>query len=240
MTGIYSIYNTVSNKTYIGSSTNIQNRWRDHASTLQSRTHDNKHLTNSWHKYGCTKFRFQILELCDEVNLLTLEQAYINEHVTKFGRDSLYNINLVTTKPPSFAGCTHTEESKFKMSEARVGKSPSNAVLISKYQFKKGENRPSQVVARLNTPSNVIVTNCTDEVTQIANSFKTTPAQHVVRNIQTNQFPDTVTLIFDRKSRTCQCGKPIYLTNKSYNKTCGALDCIRATKLVRHQAANAA
>lgn len=64
--GIYEIVNIVNNKRYIGLSTNIYGRWRQHINALTSKTHYNAHLQSAWNKYGQDNFQFNIVEQCEK------------------------------------------------------------------------------------------------------------------------------------------------------------------------------
>lgn len=50
--GIYKITNTATNKVYIGSSINLNNRRREHFRRLEEGTHKNSKLQNSYNKHG--------------------------------------------------------------------------------------------------------------------------------------------------------------------------------------------
>ena len=78
ISGIYSIYNSVNGKTYIGSSTNIKYRWYNHRSHLRKNDHKNKHLQNDWNKYGENVFEFSIIEEVSTDNLHKIEQMYLD------------------------------------------------------------------------------------------------------------------------------------------------------------------
>jgi len=75
--GIYRIFNTKNNKSYIGSSINLKSREYKHFWMLSKKIHDNVHLQKSFDKYGKDSFIFEILELCDEAVLFTRENYYI-------------------------------------------------------------------------------------------------------------------------------------------------------------------
>ena len=62
MMGVYKILNTVDNKFYIGSSINIQKRFKGHTSALNKGIHNNQYLQRAWNKYGESSFAFIVLE----------------------------------------------------------------------------------------------------------------------------------------------------------------------------------
>lgn len=75
--GVYEIFNTVSKKRYVGSTTiGVIKRWNDHKSQLRTNKHPNIHLQRSWNKHGSEAFQFRILEVC--INVLEREQFYID------------------------------------------------------------------------------------------------------------------------------------------------------------------
>lgn len=79
--GVYAIVNSLNNKKYIGSSSNLRKRFRQHYATLIRNSHDNCHLQNAVNKYGIDKFYFIVLERCENIvdTLLLIEQKYIDE-----------------------------------------------------------------------------------------------------------------------------------------------------------------
>ena len=79
-TGIYVIRNKINNKVYIGQSTNVNGRWRQHLSHLRRNIHHNEHLQSAWNKYGEINFEFSILELCDISCMDELERFYISKY----------------------------------------------------------------------------------------------------------------------------------------------------------------
>ena len=91
--GIYEIVNRHNGHAYIGSSSDIPRRWREHKSYLNKGRHINKHLQNAWILYGQAGFIFSIIEECEESLLLTREQYYIDTLSPE------YNICVVAGKP---------------------------------------------------------------------------------------------------------------------------------------------
>ena len=79
--GVYAIVNSLNNKKYIGSTSNLRKRFRQHYAALVRNNHDNCHLQNAVNKYGINKFYFVVLERCENIvdTLLMIEQKYIDE-----------------------------------------------------------------------------------------------------------------------------------------------------------------
>jgi hypothetical protein len=78
-TGIYRIYNKVTNKSYIGQTINLKKRLIDHRYLLKSNKHINTYLQNSFNKYGLKNFEFNILEYCNKEDLDEKEIYYIDK-----------------------------------------------------------------------------------------------------------------------------------------------------------------
>ena len=76
--GIYKITNLKNNKAYIGQSTDIKTRWKNHKIELKNNSHRNSHLQNAFNKYGEEAFEFRILEETFEENLDDAEEYWID------------------------------------------------------------------------------------------------------------------------------------------------------------------
>jgi len=110
--GVYQITNTANGNRYIGSSVNIRTRWKWHMRSLRKQTHYNYHLQNAWNKYGEDSFTFEVLEYCEKERLIEREQFYIDNEKPS------YNIAPIAG---SGLGCHLSEETKLRLSEARMG-----------------------------------------------------------------------------------------------------------------------
>lgn len=82
MIGIYEIFNRKTNKRYIGSSANIEKRFKTHKRQLKNGCHNNYLLQKDWEKYGEKCFSFNVIEECDVENLLEREKYYIAKNDT--------------------------------------------------------------------------------------------------------------------------------------------------------------
>lgn len=77
--GIYKITNLQTGKVYVGLSNNINRRWIKHRSELKNNCHINSHLQKSYNKYGKENFKYEILELCSEEELVEFEKKWIKK-----------------------------------------------------------------------------------------------------------------------------------------------------------------
>lgn len=94
--GVYMIINTSNSKSYIGSTTmTFKKRLNHHRSLLRVGKHKNRHLQNSWSKYGESSFVFEILEITNKVNALEREQFYMDLLKPE------YNINPLASGTPN-------------------------------------------------------------------------------------------------------------------------------------------
>lgn len=79
--GIYRITNTASGTVYVGQSVAIGRRMASHRQSLKRGRHDNEHLQRAWNKYGEHAFRFEVVEVVSDLELLTArEQHWIDAH----------------------------------------------------------------------------------------------------------------------------------------------------------------
>jgi group I intron endonuclease len=114
--GVYCIKNIITNKLYVGSSIDIENRIKQHKNMLKNNKHHSIKLQHSYAKHGENNFLFEIIEECDENLLLEKEQDYINK-LNSFNNG--YNCSKHTQNP--MLGRKHSEETKLKISESQSG-----------------------------------------------------------------------------------------------------------------------
>jgi len=117
--GIYIIMNLVNGKFYIGSSSNLRNRKKEHYKTLKSNTHANRYLQRSYNKYGKENLKFEIVEYIenDDSKLLEREQYYLDIY---YG-DTNYCYNICS-KTGSVLGVKHSRETRLNNSISKGGK----------------------------------------------------------------------------------------------------------------------
>lgn len=76
ISGIYKITNLETNEFYIGSSVDVNERWRNHKKPSRWKQCPNKKLYIDFQQYGLDKFSFEIIE--ETTNLKEREQYYID------------------------------------------------------------------------------------------------------------------------------------------------------------------
>jgi group I intron endonuclease len=104
-TGIYKITNLKNDKFYIGQSRDIFTRWKTHTKSLSEQSYESV-IRMAFAKYGLKEqvskpgvygnFRFEIVEISEEDNLLLREAFYIKS------LKPAYNIQLLGTNPIFF------------------------------------------------------------------------------------------------------------------------------------------
>jgi len=84
--GVYKI-EAPSGKKYIGSSNNIERRWKEHKKLLQAGKHHCEPLQRAFNKYGEAVLHFEVLFECEKSQLIKMEQWCFNW----FGKRHLFN-----------------------------------------------------------------------------------------------------------------------------------------------------
>jgi len=144
--GIYKIINRVNGKYYVGSSANIEERWKTHSYELNKNIHKNDHLQRAWNKYGGKNFHCVIVQQVLKEELLNVENAYLftaknEQHISynlKFiamgGELSDYSKKKLSISTSGHRngmfGKRHTIQAKEKVSIANTGRCPAPEIRI--------------------------------------------------------------------------------------------------------------
>jgi group I intron endonuclease len=155
--GIYKIINVVTNDFYVGSSNKFAVRKREHWRQLRNNKHHNKHLQNSWNKYGESSFIFVIVEnLPIGKDIHAAENVWLKEHV---GKPYCYNISIDAFAPAT--GCfgdknpmwgktfSHTEEAKKRISAASKLQVQSEETKAKRIRTMQGHQVTAEVRAKI-------------------------------------------------------------------------------------------
>jgi group I intron endonuclease len=145
--GIYEIVHIDSGRKYVGSSSTVNRRIRQHKIGLRGGYHENQYLQRAWSKYGEEVFEFKILAVLQEEDKLPTEQRLLDR--LRADKAPLFNIALNAVAP--MKGRRASEATREKM-RARVGeKNPffgrqhtesTKAVLRASSMQLKGERNP--------------------------------------------------------------------------------------------------
>jgi group I intron endonuclease len=112
--GVYQIINKVTGQFYVGSSVDMDARFRKHLYDLRHNFHQ-KHLQNAWNQYGKDAFVFKHICYLEPEELKKAEQEIL---------DALYSTGILYNVSPNAQGGVpyHTEESRQKISKRMLGK----------------------------------------------------------------------------------------------------------------------
>lgn len=117
--GVYQIRNTINDKIYIGSSTNIFKRFRQHYDDIRKQKHRNVHMLQEYNKYGLDVFEWSVLEVVEQKDDLYNREQYWLDITRSY--DTGYNEHpkAGTSKGYKFRDGLHE-----KLSEAHKGLRP--------------------------------------------------------------------------------------------------------------------
>ena len=136
--GIYCITNTVNGKRYIGQSTNIERRLKEHKTSLRNDYHHSQHLQNAFNNYGEDFFEFGVLKVCDESELDELEIHFIASYDT-FNPKKGYNLET-----GGHLNKYYSEETRKKLSESMKGREVSEETRRKISEANKGKTRSEE------------------------------------------------------------------------------------------------
>lgn len=206
--GVYIIRNKINNKTYIGSSINLQKRLSTHKSSASKKNSGLALLNNAFKKYNADDFDFSVVEivaLCrynknaSSSILAHREQVWIDSYMSNT-REHGYNLRIYASsnfgyrfkrESSHWTGKHHTDETKIKISLANKGKKRDIKVKYSEYECVKMGKR----VARLSEDEVLFIRKSTLPRTKLARIFHI-PLRHVFKIRSRERYwwvPDEVT-----------------------------------------------
>lgn len=118
MIGVYKIVCDISNRYYIGSSKNIKKRYNRHLKDLRNNNYINIHLQRAFNKYGENNFHIEIIQICNEEDLLNIEQELITDNY-----EYTFNIGKNAAGGDNLSGNPRRDEIIKKISESKMSES---------------------------------------------------------------------------------------------------------------------
>ena len=128
---VYQIFNSLTMKSYVGSSVNVERRWREHKRDLRRKKHSSIKFQNSWNFHGPDVWIWKILQNGKKDQLPWLEALWMAKldsvdngyNVTKItieGNRVIRTFSEITREKLKIAGSKQvvTEETRKKMSES--------------------------------------------------------------------------------------------------------------------------
>ena len=151
--GIYSITHIATGKQYVGQSVNVFERWKQHSTPRKNASG----IKGAIMKWGIDAFEFKVLEECNKEDLNDRESFWIETLRTlapdgynlTSGGDSPKTVSDETRKKLSEAsrkqkGCTRSEETRRKMSEAKKGTTHSEESKRKMSEAKRGKTHSEE------------------------------------------------------------------------------------------------
>jgi len=137
MIGIYKIMNKINGDSYYGSSINIEKRWHRHIGDLKNGKHHNIKLQRAWVKYCEDNFIFEIIEECNQKDILIVEQKYLD-------LNPKYNIGIKSSGGDNISNNPKRKEIVRRISDGvRLRYSKMSKEEIDKIHSKPGESNPN-------------------------------------------------------------------------------------------------
>ena len=144
--GIYVIQNNINGKRYVGKALDIYKRIKCHVTWLNTKNkNENRHLINSWHKYGRENFSYYVIEYIYEEDSELLEkklaerELYWIQSLNTTDRELGYNLRL-----DSSGKCIVSDETREKCRESQIEryKDPEQRKTCSEAAIKAHKDHP--------------------------------------------------------------------------------------------------
>lgn len=136
--------NKTNNKIYIGSSVDLNCRWRNHLYRLRKNIHPNNFIQNDFNKCKENAFVFEIVEFCSKNDIVEKEQIWVNKFYDN--QYKCYNLRRLVS---SNLGFKHSEKTKKLMSEKRKGIPPSAKCIAAAVKIRKGKNLSQETCEKI-------------------------------------------------------------------------------------------
>jgi group I intron endonuclease len=134
MIGVYKIINNITGKIYVGSSVDIEKRWKRHTAGLRGGNHHNMYMQIDYNCHGIDSFDIAIVEkfeLIDRNDLYDKESFWINEISPEYNMGMVHGGDNISTHPLN-------DEIRKKISISQTGKPGNQQFGIDNPNWKGG------------------------------------------------------------------------------------------------------
>lgn len=152
--GVYQIFNLVNQKSYIGSTKLFRLRYQKHKFELSTNRHPNKHLLQSYQKYGEENFIFRIIYVHERLNgenemqflqrLLTIENELITKHQAN---NNQFGYNLRISADSNY-GITHSDDALTRVKGKKLSKTTRQKMSASRTGEKHHSTTINEKIAK--------------------------------------------------------------------------------------------
>lgn len=147
--GVYAIAHKATGEKYIGSSSNIEKRWRQHIHLLQQGNHHSKQLQTDWNTDGEIAFSWIVLEtfmLPTSKVLQVAEQKHIDEQKPTYNSSRKAQNNFgVRWSAEAIQGVRLLNEKRKSIHGDRKQKTRKKAVPIQRYETKNYQETKARI-----------------------------------------------------------------------------------------------
>jgi group I intron endonuclease len=186
VSGVYMIHHIDTDKVYVGSTNDLYNRENKHRGMLKNNKHSNKNLQDAFNVDN--NINFLCLDINNRDDAFEYEQQILDDFLDS---GLLFNVSKDAKLPNN--GLTHSDETKQKMSDVKIGKvftteHKQNLSLSHSGRIITDTQKECLKIGRLAILKPVIVDNVKyDSITETAKAFGIHP-ETVSRRIKNNNF----------------------------------------------------
>jgi group I intron endonuclease len=147
MTGIYKIQSiSHPDRLYIGSSVNMEQRWRQHLSDFNFNRHHSPHFQRHYGKYGRNDLMFSVVALCERDQLMPVNGVIWVEQCFIWAYKPYFNGAPVAG---SCMGVKHSDEVRQRNRERNIGRKQSAETIEKRVAKLRGRRMSEEAKAKI-------------------------------------------------------------------------------------------
>lgn len=210
--GVYKITNNQNNKMYVGSSGDIFSRWGKHIWDLDNDRHHSYRFQKDWELYDVTQFRFEILEIVEDKNiLLDVEQKWM-DYYNCYEEEIGYNISISSKEKKTKLQAKIEQDKIDKLKREELKKSKPQIINI------KPEVKKEEYVNKYADDENEVIRAIANlDVEFLKNKINYPPTYHILRKDCMKEILNyDYSWIFDNKCFLCKEKTPFLTKSKDW------------------------